>query len=92
MVTRELLTSFLILTLLLQIGCSNISQILLPIESNRNEQEVRSLNYFGGKLSSTICLVDSVEFEARWLNLRDDKIYFLTKGCERYNFTRNSQN
>jgi len=79
---KRIIVYLIITSLLIQIGCGSVSQITLPIETNRNEQELRSLNYFGEKLSSTICLIDSVEIETRWLNLRGDKIYFLTGGLD----------
>jgi hypothetical protein len=68
--------------MLLQIGCSSITQIPLPLESVRSESDIRALNYFGERLSSTILLTDSIEVEAYWLKMRDDKIYFLTEGLD----------
>jgi len=70
--------AFLIILLLIQIGCSSVSQITLPIDTKQNEQEVRLLNYFGNKLSSTIYLVDSTEIEASWLILKENKVSYLS--------------
>lgn len=77
---KKVLVCLLIFSMLLQIGCSSITQIPLPIEATKSESDIRSLNYFGERLSSTILLTDSIEVEAYWLKLRDDKIYFLTEG------------
>jgi len=75
---KKVIVTFLIASLLIQIGCSSVSQITLPIKTNRNEQEVRLLNHFGNKLSSTIYLVDSTEIEASWLTLKENKISYLS--------------
>ena len=67
---------------LLQVGCSSITQIPYPVDESKSENEIRSLNYFGERLTSTIHLNSSIEVEAYWLNLKDDKIYFLTVGLD----------
>jgi hypothetical protein len=51
----------LLFALLLQIGCLGALEICLPIETNKNENELKSLNYFGERKLSTIYLVDSTE-------------------------------
>ena len=79
---KKVIVCLLIAAMLIQIGCSSITQIPLPIEETKSESDIRSLNYFGEKLSSIIILTDSIEVEAYWLKLRDDKIYFLTEGLD----------
>lgn len=79
---KRFIVYLIIVTLLIQIGCSSITQIPYPIEKGKNEDEIRSLNYFGERLSSNIQLTNSVEIEVYWLNLKDDKIYFLTNGLD----------
>jgi len=79
---KRFIVYLIIVTLLIQIGCSSITQIPYPIEEGKNEDEIRSLNYFGERLSSNIQLTNSVEIEVYWLNLKDDKIYFLTNGLD----------
>jgi hypothetical protein len=79
---RTVVTDLLIVLLIFQIGCSSITQIPLPIETSKSENEVRQLNYFGEKLNSTIKLTSQVEVEAYWLKMKDDKIYFLTSGLD----------
>ena len=59
-----------------------LPKFLCPVELSKSENEVRQLNYFGERLNSTIQLTNSVEIEAYWLNLKDDKIYFLTNGLD----------
>lgn len=68
--------------MLLQIGCSSLTQISYPTDERKSGNEIRQLNYFGERLSSTIELTNSVETEAYWLNLKDDKLYFLTEGLD----------
>lgn len=75
---KKTLVYLVLFSLLVQIGCSSITQIPYPVDENKSENEIRSLNYFGERLSSKIQLTNSVEIEAYWLNLQDDKIYFLT--------------
>lgn len=77
---KKFIVYLLITVLLLQIGCSSISLISYPTDERKNENEIRQLNYFGERLSSTIQLTNSIEIEAYWLNMQGDKIYFLTEG------------
>jgi len=79
---KRLIIHLMIASLLFQIGCSGVSQISLPIDTNQNDIEIRSLNYFGERLTSTIYLTNLVEVEAYWLKMKDDKIYFLTEGLD----------
>lgn len=72
----------LVIALFVQIGCSSITQIPYPIDESKCENEIRSLNYFGERLTSTIHLNSSTEIESYWLNLKDDKIYFLTDALD----------
>lgn len=79
---KRLIICLVIATLLIQIGCSSITQIPYPVDESKSENEIRSLNYFGERLTSTIHLNSSTEIETYWLNLKDDKIYFLTEGLD----------
>ena len=54
----------------------------LSVDESKSENEISQLNYFGERLNSTIQLTNSIEIEAYWLNLKDDKIYFLTNGLD----------
>lgn len=76
---RRVIIYLVIFSMLIQIGCSSISQITLPIKAIESEKELKSLNYFGERLSSTIYLVDSNEVETGWLTLRENKIYCLSE-------------
>lgn len=76
---RTAVTQLLVLILIFQIGCSSITQISYPVEQSKSENEIRQLNYFGEKLSSTIQFTNQVEVEAYWLNLRENNVYFLTE-------------
>jgi len=67
---------------LLQVGCSSITQIPYPVDERKSENEIRQLNYFGERLTSTIELTNSCEIEAYWMQMRDNKIYFLTEGFD----------
>jgi len=79
---KRFIVCLIIASLLIQIGCSSITQIPLPIEATKSESDIRSLNYFGERLSSTILFTDSIEAEAYWLKMKDDKIGILTSGLE----------
>jgi hypothetical protein len=79
---KKVIVYLLVAAMLIQIGCSSITQISLPVEQSKSENEIRQLNYFGERLSSTIHLTNSSEVEAYWLKLKDDKIYFLTDGLD----------
>ncbi len=82
MIKKELLIYLLIFALLLQLGCSSITQIPYPVDESKSDNEIRSLNYFGERLNSTITLTNSIEVKAYWMKLKDDKIYFLTEGLD----------
>lgn len=77
---KKIITYLILISFLLQIGCSSITQIPYPVDESKSESEVRQLNYFGERLTSTIQLTNSCEIEAYWLQMRNDKIYFLTEG------------
>ena len=79
---KKTIIGLLIASLLIQIGCSSITQIPYPTDERKSENEIRQLNYLGDRLSSTIQLTNSIEIEAYWLNMRGDKIYFLTNGLD----------
>jgi hypothetical protein len=72
----------LLFSMLCQLGCNGITQIPYPVDERKSENEIRQLNYFGDRLSSTIQLTNSFEIEAYWLKIREDKIYFLTNGLD----------
>ena len=76
---KKVIVCLLVAAMLIQIGCSSITQIPYPIDESKSENEISQLNYFGDRLNSTIHLTNSVEIEAYWLKMKDDKIYFLTK-------------
>jgi len=75
---KRVVVYIIIGSLLIQIGCSSITQISLPVERSKSENEIRRLNYLGGRLSSTIHLIDSSKIEANWLNLEKNKLCILT--------------
>jgi hypothetical protein len=79
---KKTLVYLVLFSLLVQIGCSSITQIPYPVDESKSDNEIRSLNYFGEKLSSTITLTNSIEVKAYWLKMKDDKIYFLTEGLD----------
>jgi hypothetical protein len=72
----------LVALLLFQLGCSGITQIPYSIDESKSDNEIRSLNYFGERLNSTIHFKNSFEVETYWLKMKDDKIYFLTDGLD----------
>lgn len=75
---KKVVVGLLIFSLFLQIGCSGITQISLPVEQSKSENEIRQLNYFGERLSSTIFLADLAEIKASHITLKENKIYFLS--------------
>lgn len=77
---KKTLVYLVLFSLLVQIGCSGITQIPYPVDESKSENEIRQLNYFGERLNSTIQFTNSIEVEAYWLKMKDDKIYFLTEG------------
>ena len=77
---KKLISCLVLTSLLLQIGCSSITQIPYPADQRKSDDEIRQLNYFGERLSSTIHLTNSAGIEAYWLKMKDDRIYFLTEG------------
>ena len=79
---KKVIACLIIFSLVVQIGCSSITQIPYPIDESKSDNEIGSLNYFGEKLSSTITLTNSFEVKAYWMKLKDDKIYFLTEGLD----------
>lgn len=79
---KRFVSCIIIFSLLGQIGCSSITQIPYPTDERKSENEIRQLNYFGERLSSTIQLSNSIEIEAYWLNMRGDKVCFLTNGLD----------
>ena len=79
---KKLISCLVLTSLLFQIGCSSITQIPYPVDENKSENEIRSLNYFGERLNSTIQFTNSIEVEAYWLKMKDDKVYFLTEGLD----------
>lgn len=79
---KKSIVCLLVATMLFQIGCSSFTQIPYPTDERKSGKEIRQLNYFGERLSSKIQLTNSVEIEAYWLNLNDDKLYFLTEGLD----------
>ena len=75
---KRFIVYIIITSLLVQIGCSSITQIPYPVDERKSENEIRRLNYLGGRLSSTIYLNDSSTIEANWLSLKNNKLYILT--------------
>ena len=79
---RRTFIYILISSLLFQIGCSGITLIPYPIDESRSDRDIKSLNYFGEKLNSTIQFKNSIEVETYWLKMKDGKIYFLSDGLD----------
>lgn len=79
---KKTLVYLVLFSLLVQIGCSGITQIPYPVDESKSENEIRQLNYFGERLNSTIQFTNSIEVEAYWLKMKDDKIYLLTEGLD----------
>lgn len=78
MIKRKPIVYLLLFALLLQFGCSSITQIPYPVDERKSENDIRRLNYLGEKLSATIRLIDSTEVTANWLSLSDNRLYLLT--------------
>ena len=72
---KKVIVCLLIAAMLIQIGCSSVTQIPYPVEESKSENEIRQLNYLGERLSSTIILTDSTEVEANWLKLKRQQNY-----------------
>ena len=79
---KKTLVYLVLFSLLVQIGCSGITKIPYPVDKSKSENEIRQLNYFGERLNSTIQFTNSIEVEAYWLKMKDEKIYLLTEGLD----------
>ena len=79
---KKTLVYLVLFSLLVQIGCSGITKIPYPVDKSKSENEIRQLNYFGERLNSTIQFTNSIEVEAYWLKMKDEKIYLLTVGLD----------
>lgn len=81
MFKRKPIVYLLLAAFLFQIGCGS-TRIPYPIDEKKSENDIKRLNYLGGRLSSTIQLNDSSTISANWLNLKGDRIYFLTNNID----------
>ena len=79
---KKVIVCLLVAAMLIQIGCSSITQIPYPVNKSKSENEIGQLNYFGDRLNSKIYLTNSAEIEAYWLKMKENKIYFLTEGLD----------